>query len=207
MFGFVASTTSRTPFDSTPPQQLVDAQVARVDAVERRECAAEHVVQAAELGRALERDDVDRLLDDADQRVIAACIETDRARLLLGQVPALATEADALLDLLEGRGEGKRLFLRALQDVERKALSRPSADAWEAVSCATRFSTEGLNTGAHCARGVGWKGHGDKPTHPSARSRSMKTLKLTLMLGPARSPAAAARGLRQGRRPLATARA
>jgi hypothetical protein len=37
------------------------------------------VVEAAELGCALERDQVDRLLDDADDRVVAARIETDRA--------------------------------------------------------------------------------------------------------------------------------
>ena len=40
-----------------------------------RERAAEHVVEAAELVRALERHDVDRLLDDADQRVVAPRVE------------------------------------------------------------------------------------------------------------------------------------
>ena len=69
MFGLVASTTSSTPFALDAAEQLVDAEVLGLDAVERRERAAEHVVQAAVLVRALERDEVGRLLDDADERV------------------------------------------------------------------------------------------------------------------------------------------
>src|SRR5438067_3520559 len=54
-------------------EQLVDSQMRGLDAVNRRECAAEHVIEAAVLGRALDRDQVGRLLDDADQRVVAPC--------------------------------------------------------------------------------------------------------------------------------------
>ena len=50
-----------------PLQELGDAEIARLDAVERRERAAEHVVEAAVLVRALEREEVGRLLDDADR--------------------------------------------------------------------------------------------------------------------------------------------
>ena len=41
-------------------------------AVDRRQRAAEHVVEAAELVGALERDHVGGLLDDADHRAVAA---------------------------------------------------------------------------------------------------------------------------------------
>ena len=112
MFGFVASTTSLHAVPLDPAQQLVDAQVLGLDAVERRERAAEHVVEAAVLGRALERDQVDRLLDDADDRVVAPRVEADRADLLLGEVAALAAEADALLHLVIAVGERERLLLR-----------------------------------------------------------------------------------------------
>ena len=46
------------------PQELVDAEVPGLDAVERRERAAEHVVDTAELVRALDREKVGGLLDD-----------------------------------------------------------------------------------------------------------------------------------------------
>src|ERR671930_2350332 len=94
----------------------------RLDAVERRECAAEDVVEAAVLVRALERDQVGRLLDDADDRVVAARVAADLAGLLLRQVPALAAEADALLHLLDRRREGERLVGRPLEDDERETL-------------------------------------------------------------------------------------
>ena len=50
------------------PDEPVDAQVARLDSVERRQRPSEHVVEAAVLAGALDRHDVDRLLDDADDR-------------------------------------------------------------------------------------------------------------------------------------------
>src|SRR5690242_8573050 len=113
-------------------QELRDAQVLRLDPVERRERAAEHVVEPAVLVRALDRDQVSWLLDDAVDGVVAACVAADLARLLLGQVPALAAEADALLDLLERAGERERLVLRDAQQVEGEALRRPLPDAGQA---------------------------------------------------------------------------
>src|SRR5918995_4753992 len=101
----------------------------RLDAVERRERAAENVVQAAEFARALHRDEVDRLLDDADERVIAACVPADRADLVLGQVPALLAEAHSLLDVLDRRGERERLVFGTLEQVECKPVGRTRADA------------------------------------------------------------------------------
>src|SRR2546421_2428474 len=110
------------------PEQLVDPEVLRLDAVERRERAAEHVVEAPELVRALQRDQVDRLLDDADDRVVAPRIDADRAQLLLGQVPALAAEAHAFLHLLDRSRKGQRLVRRNLEQVKRKSLRGSSSD-------------------------------------------------------------------------------
>ena len=109
-------------------QQLVDPQVLGLDAVERRERAAEDVVEAAVLVRPLERDHVDGLLDDADDGAVAARVEADRAELLLGQVAALAAEADALLDLLDRVRERDGLVLLRREDVESESLRRPRAD-------------------------------------------------------------------------------
>jgi predicted enzyme related to lactoylglutathione lyase len=118
------------PLDA--PDQLVDAQVLGIDAVDRGERAAEDVVQATKLARSLDRDQVDRLLDDADQRVVAAGVETDRTALLLGEVPALVAEADALLHVLDRGGERECLVLGTLQEVEREAVRSASPDAGEA---------------------------------------------------------------------------
>ena len=86
------------------------------------------MVEAAVLGRALDRDEVGRLLDDADHRAIAPRVETDRARLVLGQVAALAAEADALLHLLDRGGESECLVLGHAQEVEGEPLSGPRPD-------------------------------------------------------------------------------
>ena len=88
-----------------PAQQLTDPQVLGLDSVEGRKRAAEHVVEAAVLVRALERDDVHGLLDDAHDRSVAAAVEADGAELLLGQIAAVAAEPNALLDLRDRRCE------------------------------------------------------------------------------------------------------
>ena len=121
--------------DGESCRALVDQAVGllgRLDAVDRAERAAEHVVKAAVLVRPLERDDVDRLLDDADRPVVAARVEADRAGLLLGEVPALAAEAHPLLHLGERSRERERLLGGSLKDVERQALRRALADPGEA---------------------------------------------------------------------------
>src|SRR5438034_10785924 len=61
--------------------------------------------------------------------MVAARIEADRARLLLRQVPALAAEADALLDLLDRRRERERLVLRDPEEMEGEPLRGASPDA------------------------------------------------------------------------------
>src|SRR5581483_5394626 len=111
------------------PEQFVDPEVRRIDPVEWRERAAEHVVEAAELRRPLDRDQVARLLDDADQRTVAPRVEADRADLVLRQVPALAAEADARLHLLDRLRQRECLVRRRTQEVEREALRRPCPDA------------------------------------------------------------------------------
>src|SRR6188768_413254 len=71
-----------------PGDQLAHAQLLGADAVERRDCAAEHVVAAPELAGALDRDHVLGLLDHADQRVVTARVAADPTLLLLGDIAA-----------------------------------------------------------------------------------------------------------------------
>ena len=114
------------------PDQLVDAQVLWIDAVDRGERTAEDVVQAAKLARPFDGDQVDRLFDDADERVVAAGVEADRAALLLGEVAALVAEADTLLDVLDRRRERECLVLGTLQEVEREPVRSASPHAGKA---------------------------------------------------------------------------
>jgi hypothetical protein len=104
--------------------------VFRLDAVERRERAAEDVVKASELACPLDRQQIDGLLDDADQGVVTARVQADRADLVLGQVAALPAEADA--------------FRWRRWKASRCAVREPIPGRRE--SCATRLSTAGLST-------------------------------------------------------------
>jgi hypothetical protein len=103
------------------------------------------VVEPAELGRPLDRDQVDRRLDHADQGVVAAAVEADRADLVLGQVPALAAEADALLHLGDrsARASASSFGVRRMWNASRCAVRWPTPGS--RVSWATRFCTEGDN--------------------------------------------------------------
>ena len=90
------------------------------------------MVQAAVLRCPLERDEVDGLLDDADRRPVAPRVDADGAELLLGEVAALAAEADALLNLADRRRERESLVLRHLEEMEREPLRRAAADPGQA---------------------------------------------------------------------------
>ena len=103
--------------------ELVDLQVGRVDAVDRRERAAEHVVEAAELVRPLDRDHVLGLLDDADHIGVAARVLADVAARTLGQVEADLAQAHLRLHLADRVGEGERVVVGRAKDVEGEALS------------------------------------------------------------------------------------
>src|SRR5689334_19641843 len=64
--------------------------------------------------------------------MVAALVEADAAQLFLGQVPALAAEAHALLHLLKRGRERERLVSRPLEDVEREPLRGARADPRQA---------------------------------------------------------------------------
>src|SRR5204863_131022 len=79
------------------------------DAVERRERAAEHVVEPAELVRALDRDEVGRPLHDAHDRAVTPRVAAVLGGFVLRHVPARLAEADAVLGLLEREPARARL--------------------------------------------------------------------------------------------------
>src|SRR5215203_789095 len=79
--------------------------------------------------RALDRDDVSRLLDDTDRRLVPAGVGADAAKRALGEVEAALTEPDFLLDLDDCRGKGPCLLLGSAKNVEGKALGGALPDS------------------------------------------------------------------------------
>ncbi len=106
-----------------------DPEVRRLHAVEGRQRTPENVVEAAELECPLERDDVDRLLDHADDRAVAARVRADGAKLFLREVSAFAAEADARLDLLDGSRKLDGVLRACGEEMEGQPLRCPAPDA------------------------------------------------------------------------------
>ena len=114
------------------PDQLVDPQMLGLDAVDRRERAAEHVVQAPELVRPLEREQVGRLLDDADERAVAARVAADRRSAPPRSGSRTRGRSGLVLDVADRVGERERLLLRDAQQMEGEAVRRARADSRQA---------------------------------------------------------------------------
>ena len=141
--GLVARTTSRDAAALDPAQQLGDLQVLGVDPVDRREGAAEHVVEAAVFVGALDRDHVGRLLDHADRRPVAVRVGADPAERALGEVEALLAEADLLLHFADRRRRAP------------KASSSGARRRWKASRCAVRWPIPGSRESSATRRASG----------------------------------------------------
>jgi hypothetical protein len=79
--------------------------------------------------RALDRDDVARLLHDADQAGVTALVGADPAARALGEVEADLAQPDLLLDLADRVGEGVGVLGVGAQDVEGQPLRGARTDA------------------------------------------------------------------------------
>src|SRR3990172_1289378 len=121
-----------------------------------------HMVEAAVGLGALQRQDVQRLLDHADDAALAAVVGAHTAGVYLGDVLADGTEGDALLDLEDGGGERLRLGGRHAKEVIGEALSALGADAREFVELVDQASKGGgrcggyfVQSGVTCGDGLG----------------------------------------------------
>src|SRR5665811_1526102 len=113
-------------------QEFLDAQLVRADARNRRNCAAQHVVAAAELTRPLDCDDIFGLLDDAEDRVIAPRILADTAFDVFGDIAAYRTEMNLRLDVGQHRRKTPYILRIGIEKKERDALRALGADAGKA---------------------------------------------------------------------------
>ena len=92
----------------------------------------EHVIQTLVLPRSLHGDDVLGIGHHADGGLVPPRAGTQSAKPLpLGQVLADGTVGDGAFGVADGIGEGFRLPVRQVQDVERQALGGFGADAGE----------------------------------------------------------------------------
>src|ERR687894_1077010 len=110
-----------------PLDELRYAEVFGLHAVQRREGAAEDVVEAAVLGGAFNRTDVVGVLDHADRARVPARVAADLALLRLGEVEAAPARLDPLLHLLERLGEPYGVVFLAPDNVEGNALGAPGS--------------------------------------------------------------------------------
>ena len=87
-------------------------EVVGVDAVERRERPSEHVIQAAKLAGALDRHDVGRLFDDADDGLVAPGVGVVKYCVWLSATNVVAVSCGSPLnsmDFSRGRSSAKKL--------------------------------------------------------------------------------------------------
>src|SRR5262249_12044785 len=102
------------------------------DPVNRRESALEHVIAAAELAGALQRDHVHGLLHDAEQRRIAALVSADGAGLRLGDVAANLAILNPGLEFEDRLREAAGVLVAGTEEMEGDPLRRFSSEAREA---------------------------------------------------------------------------
>ncbi len=86
------------------------------------------MVEPAEVARALDREHVRRLLDDADRRPVAAGRRADGARVRVGHVEADRARRDLVLGRDEGAGQLDDLLAGHFEHERREALGRLAAD-------------------------------------------------------------------------------
>ena len=121
-----------------PLEQALRAQLVGPDAGERRERAVQHVVAPAVLARLLDRDDVVRLLDDADRLVAALGIRAVSAQLAVRDRVAQRAGPDPVQQRADRVRQPAGVLPRAPQQMEDDPLGRLRADA--RAACAARRS-------------------------------------------------------------------
>jgi hypothetical protein len=114
------------------------------------------VIATVELAGALDRDDVARLLDDADRGRLAPLVLADPAGGLGGEVEADLAVTDGRLDLPDRLREPERLLLGGAENVEREPLRGALADAGKAAQLGDEaVDGSGEQSGSKASRALG----------------------------------------------------
>src|SRR5206468_5076598 len=99
--------------------------------IQWRDSTAQDVIAAAVAAGALDRADVARFLDHAQQGRVAARVAADRAGILVGEVPADLARRNLSTDAPDGLRQALRGFRGLLQQMEREPLGGLAPDAGE----------------------------------------------------------------------------
>jgi hypothetical protein len=113
-------------------EQLADTKLFGPDALDRIQCTTEHVIAPSELSRPFDSDDVARILNDTDKRLISSLVCTDRADRARADVEAQLADHCFLGDFDDGAGETKRVFFCHLQQVKSYSLRGLRSDTRQA---------------------------------------------------------------------------
>src|SRR5262245_7930576 len=153
-----------------PWHQFADAQIVRADTLDGTDGAAEHVVEAAELSRPLDRDHVLGLLNDTDHRRIASWVAANAALLLLCDIPADRAEPDLVFDLGQRVHEPAYIGWIGGQQVERDPLRALGPDPRKSAELVDKvlqdaFVHRVLSPAGRRSRRSGW------PRTPSRAAR------------------------------------
>ena len=130
-----------------PLLQLLQAQLARADAIERRQPALQHEVDTAKTRRVLDRETIGRRFDHAQLAALAAAVGTGRAQLGFAEVAALRAVADTLHRQGQRFGQALAAFALALEQVVGHALRRLLAYARQHPQCVDQLFKQGCGHG------------------------------------------------------------
>ena len=115
-----------------PADELGQLELVGTDAVDRRERPLQDVVAPADYTRPLEREDVHRLLHDAEQRRIPSRVGAERARLRLGHGAADLAVGDPGLEVEYRLRQPLGVAVCGAEQMEGYSLRRFPAESREA---------------------------------------------------------------------------
>jgi hypothetical protein len=101
-----------------------DGEVVGADAVERRQRAAQHVIEPVDDRGALQRPEIAHLLHHADQRAVARLVAAQRAWALRIDIAANFAVEDGVARLGERGRQGIEQLLLLLDEMQRRAPRR-----------------------------------------------------------------------------------
>ena len=132
--------------------ELIEAELAWTDPVERRQAAVQHEIETLEDGRLFDDPDIGRVFDDTDDTFVACRVRADVAEGLFGQGPAIAALADVVDRLQQRFGQRVGALAVFLQQVEGHPLRSFRADAGQTAQVLYQAAQEAVV--AHAQNGI-----------------------------------------------------
>ncbi|KAG0773497.1 hypothetical protein G6F22_014826 [Rhizopus arrhizus] len=132
--------------------QLLQPQFARADAIERRQPALQHEVDATEPRSVLDGQAVGGRLNHAQLAAFAAAVGAGRAQLGFAEVAALRAVADALHRQRQGLGQALATFALAFEQMVGHALRGLLAHARQHPQCVDQLFKQGCGHGDRLCR-------------------------------------------------------